>query len=58
MPSSLSGTEEPSNRISVPLQWTDASQAEAQRFFTVNGGPTADPHRLDRDRDGIACEAI
>ena len=33
------------------------SQAEAQRFFLENGGPSADPHRLDRDHDGIACES-
>ena len=32
------------------------SQAEAQRFFIANGGPSSDPHRLDRDNDGIACE--
>jgi len=31
-----------------------ATQAEAQRFF-LQAGP-GDPHRLDRDRDGIACE--
>lgn len=34
------------------------SQAEAQRFFESGGGPAADPHRLDRDRDGIACESL
>jgi hypothetical protein len=33
------------------------SQAEAQRFFLENGGPSSDPHRLDRDHDGIACES-
>jgi hypothetical protein len=32
------------------------SQAGAQRFFIANGGPSSDPHRLDRDHDGIACE--
>jgi hypothetical protein len=34
-----------------------ASQAEAQRFFLANGGPGSDPHRLDRDHDGVACES-
>jgi hypothetical protein len=34
------------------------SQAEAQRFFITNGGPSSDPHKLDRDNDGIACETI
>jgi hypothetical protein len=23
---------------------------------SANGGPSSDPHRLDRDNDGIACE--
>jgi hypothetical protein len=34
----------------------DHSQAEAQRFFLANGGTRGDPHKLDRDHDGIACE--
>jgi len=34
-----------------------ATQAEAQRFFIENGGPNEDPHGLDRDGDGIACES-
>lgn len=33
-----------------------SSQAEAQVFFTAHGGPAADPHRLDADDDGVACE--
>lgn len=33
-----------------------SSQAEAQTFFTANGGPAIDRHRLDADNDGIACE--
>lgn len=33
-----------------------SSQASAQRFFLSAGGPERDPHRLDADRDGIACE--
>ncbi|WP_435201152.1 hypothetical protein [Janibacter sp. GS2] len=32
------------------------TRAEAQTFFAGNGGPAADPHRLDRDNDGQACE--
>ena len=31
---------------------------EAQRFFEENGGPTKDPHGLDRDGDGLACETL
>jgi Excalibur calcium-binding domain len=33
-----------------------ATQAEAQAFYEAQGGPGRDPHRLDRDRDGLACE--
>jgi endonuclease YncB( thermonuclease family) len=33
------------------------SQKAAQIFFLENGGPTKDPHRLDHDGDGIACES-
>lgn len=32
------------------------SAAGAQRFFLSAGGPLADPHGLDRDGDGMACE--
>jgi hypothetical protein len=34
------------------------SQDEAQDFFEDEGGPYDDPHNLDRDGDGIACEAL
>ena len=33
------------------------TQKKAQRFFIKQGGPRQDPHRLDADRDGIACES-
>lgn len=33
-----------------------SSSAEAQRFFLSAGGPFSDPHGLDRDGDGNACE--
>ncbi len=33
-----------------------ASPASAQRFFLSAGGPVYDPHGLDRDGDGNACE--
>ena len=32
--------------------------AEAQAFFESEGGPESDPHRLDSDGDGIACESL
>lgn len=34
------------------------TQAEAQAFFEAAGGPGSDPHRLDGDRDGIACASL
>ena len=34
-----------------------ASQAEAQAFYEAAGGPGSDPHRLDGNDDGIACES-
>ncbi|MGB0100772.1 MAG: excalibur calcium-binding domain-containing protein [Nocardioides sp.] len=34
-----------------------ASQRAAQIFFLNHGGPQSDPHRLDSDGDGIACES-
>ncbi len=32
------------------------SQRAAQIFFLKHGGPSRDPHRLDGDNDGVACE--
>lgn len=32
--------------------------SEAQAFFEAEGGPESDPHRLDHDGDGIACESL
>lgn len=31
---------------------------QAQNFYKKHGGPRKDPHRLDADRDGIACEDL
>jgi hypothetical protein len=31
---------------------------QAQKFYKRHGGPQSDPHRLDADRDGIACESL
>lgn len=35
-----------------------ATHAEAQSFFIAQGGPNSDPHRLDADHDGVACETL
>lgn len=34
------------------------TQREAQSFFEANGGPSSDPHNLDRDGDGRVCETL
>jgi endonuclease YncB( thermonuclease family) len=34
------------------------SQREAQEFFEAAGGPEVDPHRLDGDGNGHACESL
>ena len=35
-----------------------STHAQAQAFFMANGGPSSDPHNLDRDGDGQACETL
>lgn len=35
-----------------------SSRAEAQKVFLKAGGPKNDIYRLDRDKDGIACENL
>ena len=35
-----------------------ATHEEAQAFFEEAGGPASDPHRLDADDDGLACEDL
>ena len=35
-----------------------STQQEAQACFIAAGGPERDPHRLDGDNDGIACEHL
>lgn len=34
------------------------TQKEAQAFYEAAGGPKKDPHRLDPDKDGVACESL
>lgn len=35
-----------------------SNQAAAQRFYLDAGGPRNDPHRLDADGDGRACDSL
>lgn len=47
------------NRPFVDRNCSDfGTQPEAQAFFIAEGGPEEDPHGLDADGDGIACEAL
>jgi hypothetical protein len=47
----------PSSAIAGDKDCADfASQRAAQIFFLKHGGPGRDPHRLDGDDDGVACE--
>lgn len=34
------------------------NQAAAQAFYIANGGPASDPHHLDAEGDGVACETL
>ncbi|RFU69709.1 hypothetical protein D0469_08900 [Peribacillus saganii] len=34
-----------------------SSQSSAQAVYEAAGGPSQDPHDLDRDNDSIACDA-
>jgi len=53
---------EPAEEIEEPFFDGDCSafdtQSEAQTFFISEGGPGEDPHGLDSDGDGIACETL
>ncbi len=50
--------------VSVPTGGADrdcgdfGTQTEAQAFYEAAGGPAADPHRLDSDGNGRACESL
>jgi hypothetical protein len=35
-----------------------SSWRQAQNFYKKHGGPRYDPHRLDADHDGVACEDL
>ena len=34
------------------------TQQDAQAFFEAQGGPASDPHGLDGDSDGVACQNL
>jgi hypothetical protein len=50
--------------IAAPVSAADkdcsdfSSWRQAQNFYKKHGGPRSDPHRLDADHDGVACEDL
>ncbi len=58
-PVPVATTTSPNNTSGGDKDCSDfATHAEAQAFFLANGGPSSDPHRLDSDHDGLACETL
>ena len=62
---SLIGAPTPTPTITptpTPIQDRNCSDfdtwLEAQAFFESEGGPASDPHHLDRDSDGVACQSL
>lgn len=50
-------TENPYSATDIDHNCSDfATGEEAQLFYIANGGPEYDPHDLDRDNDGRACD--
>jgi len=53
------GADQPPQAQSADRDCPDfATHQEAQAFYEQQGGPGRDPHRLDSDNDGLACEAL
>ncbi|MGE7954830.1 excalibur calcium-binding domain-containing protein [Lysinibacillus xylanilyticus] len=49
--------ENPYSQTSIDHDCSDFdTQRDAQLFFEANGGPSSNPHDLDRDGDGMACD--
>ncbi|HBZ6979983.1 TPA: hypothetical protein MMJ71_004779 [Salmonella enterica subsp. enterica serovar Typhimurium] len=49
--------ENPYSYTSIDHNCDDFSSGrDAQLFYEANGGPSSDPHDLDRDDDGQACD--
>jgi hypothetical protein len=60
-PQTAGKKENPGNPAPPSRTWTCRDfriQAEAQQFFINSGGPKEDPHGLDEDKDGVACEDL
>ncbi|WML56505.1 YHYH domain-containing protein [Neobacillus sp. PS2-9] len=56
-PASSEENDNPYSYTSIDKDCSDfETQEDAQLFYEANGGPEEDPHDLDRDHDGIACD--
>ena len=56
---SLPGYRDSGSEFSEDRNCSDfATWSEAQSFYESEGGPGSDPHRLDRDGDGVACQSL
>ena len=52
-------TTQPTDRPLVDRDCADFStQEEAQAFYDSQDNPSSDPHRLDNDGDGVACQSL
>ena len=57
-PTAKAGTSTPGNGF-VDRNCSDfTTWREAQDFYEAEGGPGEDPHGLDRDSDGTACQSL
>ena len=52
------GSDSGSGKERIGTVRTSILRQTAQRFFIAAGGPEKDPHYLDGDKDGIACESL
>lgn len=56
-PANSNKSDNPYEATSIDHNCTDFdTQEDAQFFYEANGGPDEDPHGLDRDNDGTACD--
>ena len=52
-------TSQPAGASFVDRDCSDFStQEEAQAFYDSQDNPSSDPHRLDDDGDGVACQSL
>ncbi len=58
-PPTVGGPALSGSSVSADRDCSDfATQEEAQAFYEAAGGPATDPHQLDADGNGVACESL